>query len=753
VTDVRPGDIDGDGDIDLAVSQFGYVEGEIRWMENLGDWEFQSHHLMDRSGAIHGPLVDLDGDGDLDIVVLFSQEWETVQGFINDGKGEFTPLVLHDVPDADFSSSGIDVGDIDGDGDMDIAWANGDAFVSVGYRPLPTHGVQWLENAGDYQFIFHRLGQFDGAYAPTIADLDGDGDMDIAAVSEFANWDTPGTPSVRWWAQDADGQFAAADLDTDPTHLVTLAAADMNADGRTDLIGGGMALYPPFDRVGRVSLWRNEGVGEQRTNTIGVDRPAIVNAALARAEWPGAMGMVLQANNEPSLADAEYAKAESLDAGEARWPYYRGLLDLAVGDSDAALMHFERAKTLNNTYSPLHSRLGELYAGQGNLYAAEEAWIAAGERREALTGLATLAAGRRDWEQVVVLLQGKNILNAAPLLAHATQALHGVSPGPLEAVDMGLQPDDPWRDAMLEQCVLAGPIVVRAQIAFIGGDVDESERLLRRAVLVAPSDADARLALANMLMLSKRATPASVQEAFTLLDQATEDSERDPSIRSRRAWALWLLGQKEEAGREWEAIVALHPEHAPSLLQLGQLHAQAGRSAQALEYFRGGIAVPRDTAYSGSFEGPLRAVWMSQYGTTAKKEGQIDEAIAAFAEAVRLTPKDATARFQYGNILLGQKKFAEALPHLQAAAADSQNAKRMVAVGFALMQLERVDEARTWLLRALELDPTFAIGWYHLGMAEQAMSNRDAAIAAFRTAVELQPQFLRAKEAMERVGE
>ncbi|MDG1838813.1 MAG: FG-GAP-like repeat-containing protein [Phycisphaerales bacterium] len=753
VTDVRPGDIDGDGDIDLAVSQFGYVEGEIRWMENLGDWQFQSHHLMDRSGAIHGPLVDLDSDGDLDIVVLFSQEWETVQGFINDGKGEFTPLVLHDVPDADFSSSGIDVGDIDGDGDMDIAWANGDAFVSVGYRPLPTHGVQWLENAGDYQFIFHRLGQFDGAYAPTIADLDGDGDMDIAAVSEFANWDTPGTPSVRWWAQDADGQFAAADLDTDPTHLVTLAAADMNADGRTDLIGGGMALYPPFDRVGRVSLWRNEGVGEQRTNTIGVDRPAIVNAALARAEWPGAMGMVLQANNEPSLADAEYAKAESLDASEARWPYYRGLLDLAVGDSDAALMHFERAKTLNNTYSPLHSRLGELYAGQGNLYAAEAAWLAAGERPEALTGLATLAAARRDWQQVVVLLQGKNILAAAPLLAHATQVLHGVSPGPLEAVDMGLQPDDPWRDAMLEQCVLAGPIVVRAQIAFIRGDANESERLLRRAVLVAPSDEDAKLALANMLMLSKRATLASVQEAFTLLDQANDDSARDPSIRSRRAWALSLLGQKEEAGREWEAIVALHPEHAPSLLQLGQLHAQAGRSAQALEYFRSGIAVPRDTAFSGSFEGPLRAVWMSQYGTTAKKEGQIDEAIAAFAEAVRLTPKDATARFQYGNILLGRKRFAEALPHLEAAATDSKIARRMVALGVTLINLGRVDSARMWLLRAVEVEPAFALGWYHLGMAEQEMGNRNAAKTAFRTAVELQPQFLRAKQALERVGE
>ena len=93
---------------------------------------------------------------------------------------------------------------------------------------------------------------------------------------------------------------------------------------------------------------------------------------------------------------------------------------------------------------------------------------------------------------------------------------------------MGLQPDDPWRDAMLEQCVLAAPIVVRAQIAYISGDVNESERLLRRAVLVAPSDADAKLALANMLMLSKRATTESVQEAFTLLDQANDDSARDP---------------------------------------------------------------------------------------------------------------------------------------------------------------------------------------------------------------------------------
>ncbi|MDP7030629.1 MAG: FG-GAP-like repeat-containing protein, partial [Phycisphaerales bacterium] len=149
-------DYDGDGDLDLAVTQFGYLRGEVQWLENLGDWQFRGHHLMDKSGGIHGPIVDIDNDGDLDIVVLFSQEWESVHAFVNDGTGAFAPTVLHDVADADYSSSGIDVGDIDGDGDADIAWANGDAFVSVDYRPLPSHGVQWLENRGDLDFAFHR---------------------------------------------------------------------------------------------------------------------------------------------------------------------------------------------------------------------------------------------------------------------------------------------------------------------------------------------------------------------------------------------------------------------------------------------------------------------------------------------------------------------------------------------------------------------------------------------------------------------
>ena len=91
VSDVRAGDLDGDGDLDLAVAQFGYDQGETRWMENQGGWRFASHLLQDLSGPINAEIGDVDGDGDLDIVTLVSQEWEEIYAFVNDGRGHFTP--------------------------------------------------------------------------------------------------------------------------------------------------------------------------------------------------------------------------------------------------------------------------------------------------------------------------------------------------------------------------------------------------------------------------------------------------------------------------------------------------------------------------------------------------------------------------------------------------------------------------------------------------------------------------------------
>jgi len=259
VTDVQAGDLDGDGDLDLAVGQFGYDQGEIRWMQNRGDWTFESRILLSLSGTIHTPVADMDGDGDLDIVALVSQEWEEIDVFENDGRGKFTTRRVYGAATEQYCSSGIALGDLDGDGDLDVLYTNGDAFVATDYRPLPNHGVQWLEHRGGLSFAFHRIGGFPGAYSPTVADVDGDGDLDGVVVSAFNDWSSPAARSLAWIENLGAGRLALRPQAAAPTHLVTVDAGDFDGDGRVDLVSGGLALYAPFERIERLTLWRGAG--------------------------------------------------------------------------------------------------------------------------------------------------------------------------------------------------------------------------------------------------------------------------------------------------------------------------------------------------------------------------------------------------------------------------------------------------------------------------------------------------------------
>ena len=259
VADVRAGDLDGDGDKDLAVAQFGYDDGETRWIENLGNWEFESHILQSLSGPINVEITDIDKDSDLDIVALVSQEWEEIYCFVNDGEGSFQPKLLWGSTNDDFGSSGIIMADINLDGKEDILYTNGDAFDYIPPMPRPWHGVQWLENKGDYKFEFHRICNFPGAFSARVCDIDHDNDMDIFVVSGFNQWDKTNAESFIWLENDGSNQFSMHPIATSPTHIVTMELGDFNNDGNMDMVTGGIHVYPPFDNMARIVLWENNG--------------------------------------------------------------------------------------------------------------------------------------------------------------------------------------------------------------------------------------------------------------------------------------------------------------------------------------------------------------------------------------------------------------------------------------------------------------------------------------------------------------
>jgi hypothetical protein len=256
VTDVEPGHFTHSGRIDLAVAQFGYDQGEIRWMENMGGGQFRSHILLSLSGAINVCVADMTGDGNQDIVSVVSQQYEEIHFFKNDGAGNFTDKVLWGSTNEDFGSSGISLCDLNGDGRPDILYTNGDGFDYAEPGPRPWHGVQWLENLGHGAFKYHRIGNMAGAFSPVGVDLDGDGHSDVVAVSGFNHWDDPEAASLVVFQNDGHMNFTPHVLAHVPNHLMTVTAADLDGNGRPVLVTGGFYAYGPWDHMSRVMVWR-----------------------------------------------------------------------------------------------------------------------------------------------------------------------------------------------------------------------------------------------------------------------------------------------------------------------------------------------------------------------------------------------------------------------------------------------------------------------------------------------------------------
>lgn len=267
-SDIRPADFDNDGDIDFIMSSYGFLTvGEIGWLEqkphpsgHRDSLLFEYHRLSPKAGGIHVIPTDLNGDTLMDAVALIAQEHEEIIGFVNQGGGQFKQHLLYKAFSPAFGSSGIELADMDRDGDLDILYTNGDAVDLPAPMILPYHGVQWLENTGNLEYSYHSLFNFYGAYRALPGDLDNDGDLDIVAVTMLSNFEDTTRMSVVWLENDGKQNFTPRGIGNTPINLITLDVADVDGDGDLDLVTGGMNLFMRLEgRMGRVTLWENVG--------------------------------------------------------------------------------------------------------------------------------------------------------------------------------------------------------------------------------------------------------------------------------------------------------------------------------------------------------------------------------------------------------------------------------------------------------------------------------------------------------------
>jgi len=263
VADVEAADFDGDGDLDLVVAAFGWRKtGSLLLLEQRSTAGaapvFEARPLDPRTGAIHALPADMNRDGRSDIVVLFAQEHETVAAYINEGGGRFRTETVYAAPHPNWGSSGIQVVDLDKDGDLDVLLTHGDTFDDLILKPY--HGIQWLENRGTFPYVEHTLASLPGVHRAEAADLDGDGDLDVIAVARAPNAGD-GTASklasVVWLEQGKPGEFRRHTLEMgSPTHA-TMDAGDFDLDGDIDFVVGNFAI-PGSSPAAWVEIWQNK---------------------------------------------------------------------------------------------------------------------------------------------------------------------------------------------------------------------------------------------------------------------------------------------------------------------------------------------------------------------------------------------------------------------------------------------------------------------------------------------------------------
>ncbi|MBU8898496.1 protein kinase [Corallococcus sp. M34] len=164
-------------------------------------------------GLLHVVAADFDGDGDEDVVALSPEGGEgtgsaAMVAFRNDGAGHFVPLDSALPRDIQLWNGRFALGDLDGDGDLDLVAATRASTVEV-----------WRFSAGRFERT--RVISANNA-SVALVDMEGDGDLDLHVVTlerhafylnDGAGQFTlgpeaptpPGTDHVLWDDADADG--------------------------------------------------------------------------------------------------------------------------------------------------------------------------------------------------------------------------------------------------------------------------------------------------------------------------------------------------------------------------------------------------------------------------------------------------------------------------------------------------------------------------------------------------------------------
>ena len=220
VNNAAVGDFNGDGTPDLAISLPD--ANQVQVLLGNGDGTFTPMSPINVSAIFVVATGDFNGDGNADLVVV-GYGSSSVDILLGNGDGTFTPGAT--IPVA--GPSAVAVADFNGDGNPDLAVVNfSDETVTI-----------FLGNRdGTFAQVSVQSATGVEPLSITAGDFNGDGILDLAVTNQNDGYPNPGTVTILLGK--GDGTFKNAPTLTSGSIPYNVVVADVNGDGKADLVTG-----------------------------------------------------------------------------------------------------------------------------------------------------------------------------------------------------------------------------------------------------------------------------------------------------------------------------------------------------------------------------------------------------------------------------------------------------------------------------------------------------------------------------------